>query len=72
MTLDKMIYQRGDESKEPQIITFHISSNLDIKEFKRTCKRLAQSLGYSRKNIEEHFGKDIETGDPNQLKLLFD
>ena len=72
MALDKLTYQRGESSKEPQIITFHINSDLDIKEFKRSCKRLAQSLGYSRNSIEEQFGKDTETGDPKQLKLLFD
>jgi len=72
MVLDKLIYQRGTKSKEPQVIEFCISSDLSIQEYKRTCKRLASALGYSTKNVEEHFGKDIESGDPNQLKLLFD
>ena len=72
MVLDKLIYQRGAKSKEPQVIEFKISSNLSIQEYKRTCKRLAHALGYSTKSIEEYFGKDTEVGDPNQLKLLFD
>ncbi len=72
MALDKITYERGTSSKEPQKIAFHISPDLDIKEFKRTCKRLAQSLGYSRTSIEEHFGKDTEKGNPAQLKILFD
>ena len=33
---------------------------------------MALALGYSGRSVEEVFGKDIETGDPNQLKLLFD
>ncbi len=72
MVLDKIIYKRGAKSKEPQTIEFGIPANLSIQEYKRTCKRLAQALGYSNQNIEKHFGKDIETGNPAQLKLLFD
>jgi|TARA_Y100000310_G_C20534362_1_gene740115 hypothetical protein len=71
MILDKIIYKRGVKSKEPQIIEFGVPSDLSIKEYKRTCKRLAQALGYSNKSIEENFGKDEELGDPAQLKLLF-
>ena len=33
---------------------------------------MALALGYSNKLVDEHFGKDLETGDPAQLKLLFD
>ena len=72
MPLDKIMYTRAIKSKEPQIIEFSIPSDLSIQEYKRTCKRLAYALGYSNKNVEEQFGKDIETGDPAQLKLLFD
>jgi len=72
MALDKLTYSRGIKSKEPQIIEFSISSDLSIQEYKRTCKRLAQALGYSVHSIEEHFGKDVNTGNPAQLKLLFD
>lgn len=72
MVLDKIIYKRGIKSKEPQVIEFGVPTNLTIVEYKRICKRLAQALGYSNENILEHFGKDTETGDPAQLKLLFD
>jgi len=70
--LDKLTYTRGITSKEPQVIELRISSDLTIKEFKRTCKRLACSLGYSNDSVVEHFGRDDESGNPNQLKLLFD
>mgnify|MGYP003628188452 len=72
MALDKLTYSRGIKSKEPQIIEFSIPTDLSIQEYKRTCKRLAQALGYSTQNIEEYFGKDVDKGNPNQLKLLFD
>ena len=72
MPLDKIMYTRAIKSKEPQIIEFSIPSDLSIQEYKRACKRLAQALGYSNQNIEEHFGKDKEIGNPAQLKLLFD
>ena len=64
MALDKLTYQRTLLSKEPQVIEFKVANDLTIEEYKRTCKRMALAL--------EQFGKDIETGDPNQLKLLFD
>ena len=72
MALDKLTYQRALLSKEPQVIEFKVNDNLTIEEYKRTCKRMALALGYSSTTVEEHFGKDIEIGDPNQLKLLFD
>jgi len=72
MALDKLTYSRGIKSKEPQIIEFSIPTDLSIQEYKRTCKRLAHALGYSTQNIEEYFGKDVEKGNPAQLKLLFD
>ena len=72
MALDKLTYQRGIKSKEPQIIEFSIPTDLSIQEYKRVCKRLAHALGYSTQNIDEQFGKDIDKGDPAQLKLLFD
>lgn len=72
MALDKLTYQRALLSKEPQVIEFKVNDNLTIEEYKRTCKRMALALGYSSATVEEHFGKDIEIGDPNQLKLLFD
>jgi len=72
MPLDKIMYTRAIKSKEPQIIEFSIPSDLSIQEYKRTCRRLAYALGYSNQSIESTFGKDTKTGDPAQLKLLFD
>lgn len=70
--MDKLIYQRGEDSKEPKKVSFDVSPDLTIQEFKRTCKRLAYSLGYSPESIDREFGKDKEVGDVKQLKLLFD
>lgn len=72
MNYDKLVYERGEASKEAQRIEFQIQRNLTIKEFKRTCKRMAHALGYSSTLIDNHFGKDTEVGNEKQLKLLFD
>ena len=72
MPLDKITYTRCIKSKEPQVIEFQVPTDLTIEQFKLTCKRLAHSLGYNDASVIEHFGKDKEIGDPNQLKLLFD
>ncbi len=72
MAYDKLVYERGEKSKEAQRIEFQIQRDLTIKEFKRTCRRMAHALGYSSTNIEEHFGKETEVGNKQQLKLLFD
>tara|TARA_R110001583_G_scaffold15970_4_gene64987 strand:+ start:285 stop:485 length:201 start_codon:yes stop_codon:yes gene_type:complete len=66
------MYTRGIKSKEPQVIEFQVPTDLTIEQFKRTCKRLAHALGYNNDSIVEHFGKDNEKGNPDQLKLLFD
>ena len=71
MKLDTITYTRAVDSKEPQIIEFKVSPNLSLKEYRRVCKRLAHSLGYSNKSIEELFGKDADVDDPAQLKILF-
>lgn len=71
MNLDKMIYKRAGSSKEPQIIEFSIPQSLTIGEYKRVCKRMAAALGYNHSTIEEYFGKDKDSGNKNQLKLLF-
>ena len=70
--MDKLIYERGESSKEPQKIVFELSPDLTLGEFKQTCARLASALGYNSDRVRDAFGQDIETGDPNQLKLLLD
>ena len=54
--MDKIIYTRGTYSKEAQKVEMEVREDLDIYEFKTLCKRLAASLGYSYKSIEEAFG----------------
>lgn len=72
MAYDKIIYLRGDDSKEAKKIEFDVPSNLTIKQFKIICRRLASSLGYGPNAIEKEFGKDKEVGNEKQLKLLLD
>jgi len=68
--MDKIIYERGSISTmEPQKIVFEVTSDLTISNFKLNCRRMAQALGYSEKNITETFGTDKECGNPAQLKL---
>jgi len=69
---DKITYVRTTTSREAQKIEFDLPRDMTILEYKRICKRLALALGYSNKVVVEHFGKDIDKGDPSQLKLLFD
>jgi hypothetical protein len=54
--MDKIIYTRGTYSKEAQKIEMEVREDLGIHDFKLICKRLAASLGYSNKSIEEAFG----------------
>ena len=72
MTHDKLIYLRSEFSREAKKIEMDIPPNLDIKEFKIICRRLASSLGYGPNAIEKEFGKDKEVGNEKQLKLLLD
>ena len=72
MAYDKLIYLRGNESREAEKIEMEIPSNLTIKEVKIICRRLALSLGYGSTSVNKEFGKDIEVGNKNQLKLLLD
>ena len=69
---DKLTYTRILKSREAQKIEFDLPIDMTISEYKTTCKRLALALGYSNSSVIEHFGVDTTTGDPNQLKLLFD
>jgi hypothetical protein len=73
--MNKLIFERCNIEemntvREPVRIVFELESNLEIGEFKRCCKRLAQAMGYSDVNITREFGVDGERGNPAQLKLL--
>ena len=51
MAYDKLIYLRGNESREAEKIEMEIPSNLTIKEFKIICRRLVLSLGYGSTSV---------------------
>ena len=53
--VDKITYTRGTYSREAQKIEFEVPEDLSIQDFKRLCKRLAASLGYSYESIDEVF-----------------
>ena len=52
---DKITYTRGTYSREAQRVSFEVPEDLTIQDFKILCKRLAASLGYSYKSIDEVF-----------------
>ena len=60
--MDKITYERDIEGnssfprRETTKIDFEFKSDLNIKEFKRLCVRLAYSLGYGEKSIKKQFG----------------
>ena len=68
--MDKIIYTRGTYSKEAQKIEMEVRENLDIYDFKLICKRLAASLGYCNKSIEEAF--ECKKIKPTNKQLLKD
>ena len=75
--MDKITYERDIEgnSRETTKIDFEFESDLNIKEFKRLCVRLAYSLGYGEKGIKKQFGVDKLETDQNSegfRKLLLD
>ena len=53
--MDKITYTRGTYSREAQKVEFEVPEDLSIQDFKRLCKRLASSLGYSYDSIDEVF-----------------
>lgn len=70
--MDKLIYERSLKSQEAQRIVFEIHHDLSLEAFKLNCIRMAHALGYNSRSIEETFGPTKDSGDPAQLKLLFD
>jgi len=53
--MDKITYTRGTYSREAQKVEFEVPEDLSIQDFKRLCKRLAASLGYSHESIQKTF-----------------
>lgn len=53
--MDKITYTRGTYSREAQKVEFEVPEDLSIEDFKRLCKRLAASLGYSYESIDKVF-----------------
>jgi len=74
-TFDRLIYQRGNKTKEARSIDLKVPNDMTCHEFKIICIRMAHTLGYHEENIKETFGviedvnKDV---DKQQIKLLFD
>jgi len=60
--MDKLIYQRGEDAREPQRIELDIPDDLTCQEFLVICLRMAQALGYHEDTIRKAFG-DIEEDD---------
>tara|TARA_R100000005_G_C4970665_1_gene183790 strand:+ start:1158 stop:1379 length:222 start_codon:yes stop_codon:yes gene_type:complete len=73
--MDKLVYHRCDDSKEPQKIDFEFKREITAYEFRNICVRMASALGYSNGSIENAFPKPKDNEhevDKRQLKLLFD
>tara|TARA_R110002020_G_scaffold275364_2_gene490571 strand:- start:169 stop:402 length:234 start_codon:yes stop_codon:yes gene_type:complete len=72
---DKLIYQRGNKTKEAKSIDLKVPNDMTCKEFRIICIRMAHALGYHEENVRETFGKVDDANkesDKKQLKLLFD
>ena len=73
--MDKLIYERGcptNGSGEPSKIVLEVSENLTLDEFRISCIRLANTLGYTDNSIQKLFGK-IDSNvkkDSKQVELL--
>jgi len=68
--MDKITYTRGTYSREAQKVEFEVPEDLSIQDFKRLCKRLAASLGYSYESIREEF--DNKQSPENNKQILKD
>ena len=68
--MDKITYTRGTYSREAQKVQFEVPEDLSIQDFKILCKRLASSLGYSYKSIDEVF--DNKQSPKNIKQILKD
>jgi len=74
--MDKLIYDRGEEAREPQKIEFDIPDDLTCQEYRTVCIRMAKALGYQEETIIEAFGEleiddvrdEFETFVSKQLK----
>jgi|TARA_Y100000310_G_C20319557_1_gene640081 hypothetical protein len=58
--MDKLIYERGcstNGSGEPSKIVLELSEDLTLNEFRISCIRLANTLGYTDNSIQKLFGK---------------
>ena len=68
--MDRITYTRGTYSKEAQKVELEVREDMDIFDFKILCKRLAASLGYSYKSIEQAF--DNKQQPPTIKQILKD
>jgi len=52
-----------EDNREAKKIQFELPIDLNIKEFKRMCMRMAYSLGYANNSIVKTFGHDEDEDD---------
>ena len=72
---DRLIYQRGNKTKEAKSIDLKVPNDMTCKEFRIICIRMAHALGYHEENVKDTFCKIDDANkekDKKQLKLLFD
>ena len=70
--MDKLTYNRGRTSKEPQSIQFEVSSDMTCIEFRNICTRMAYSLGYAQSSIDIAFPKPANGRSKSKKDILFD
>ena len=68
--MDRITYTRGTYYKEAQKVELEVREDMDIYDFKILCKRLAASLGYSYKSIEDAFDNNKQS--PTNKQILKD
>lgn len=49
---------QSNDNREATKVQMDLPLDLDIKEFKRMCRRLAYSIGYTDQSIKNTFGQD--------------
>jgi len=54
---------QSNDNREATKIKFEVPIDMDIKEFKRMCMRLAYSVGYANSSIRKSFGDDEDEED---------
>lgn len=61
--MNRISFERDESNGEAKKISFDIKEQMDIKEFKIICKRLASAIGYRQLSIEKEFGYETDAND---------